>query len=459
MNKLSIVFLCVLAVIIGCAGKNDLTIFPLQEFESKVKGLIKQLSAEEWEIREGTQKELIKLGDNLIWMYRKANVNDKAEVMHKIKQFADALNETTESRESEIRMRIKYIRRQIYPLTRPKIAFRSMRNSDKRKIYLMDEDGQNQIKLTATNEYESNAFWSPDGTRIAFITEYYTIFVDKWILNTIDADGRNHIRLTDSEIEGDKISWSPDSAKIAFAAEPPDGLCDIYLIDANGKNQVNLTRTPDAADESPDWSPDGAKIAYESRVHWNASDICVIDTDGENLIRLTKTERSWERHPVWSPDGTKIAYIAYDSNKEDIIYLFVMDANGQNQSRLARISQEGKCYDVYPSWSPDGTRIAVHSERDRKITICVISADGKNQLLLTPNEKSDIIPEWSPDGTKIVFESHRDGAPKIYVYDMELDGNNQKRLSGKDNHDEYPTWQPMSLSYFSALFKEDENKK
>jgi Tol biopolymer transport system component len=69
----------------------------------------------------------------------------------------------------------------------------------------------------------------------------------------MDADGSNQINLTSNSAEDWNLSWSPDGSKIAFRSNP-DMQFDIYMMDADGSNQINLTSNS-AYDTDPSWSP------------------------------------------------------------------------------------------------------------------------------------------------------------------------------------------------------------
>src|SRR3990172_1866268 len=76
---------------------------------------------------------------------------------------------------------------------------------------------------------------------------------------------------------------------------------EIFVMDADGGNPVNLTNNP-AHDGAPKWSPDGRRIAFVRE-----ADIYVMDADGTNVIRLTN-DSYWDFAPAWSPDGSQIAF-------------------------------------------------------------------------------------------------------------------------------------------------------
>jgi Tol biopolymer transport system component/beta-lactamase regulating signal transducer with metallopeptidase domain len=223
---------------------------------------------------------------------------------------------------------------------------------------------------------------------------------------------------------------APQQAQIVFVSNR-DGNYEIYVMDADGKSQRNITNNP-ADDHFPAWSPGGQRIAFASNRDGNIG-IYVMDVDRKNPRRLTSyTSEDW--CPAWSPDGQRIAFGFFQEGDWEI---YVMDADGKNRRRL---TNNPSADDVYPDWSPDGQRIAFESKRDRNWEIYVMDADGKNPRNLTSNPAEDNLPAWSPDGSKIAFTSKREGNDKIYV--MDADGKNPSNLTNNAAPDWGPVWSP-----------------
>ena len=198
----------------------------------------------------------------------------------------------------------------------------------------------------------------------------------------------------------------------------------------------------------------GGVIAFSSNRDGNM-DIYLMNANGSGQRRLT-THTSDDYWPSWSPDSNKIAFASERDGNFDI---YSIEAPGiirdqeidESLYKLQRIT-ENPATDLEPAWSPNGDYIAFMSDRDGnwEIYILEIDRDGSNPGAvhrLTNHKANDWLPCWSPDGTQIAFMSDRDGNEEIYRLDVEtaiksggIDG--AQRLTNNDATDSYPAWSP-----------------
>ena len=221
-------------------------------------------------------------------------------------------------------------------------------------IYVMPMHGS-ATRLTTDPAIDASPAWSSDG-RIAFMTRRHDFGSELYVMN---ADGTNQVRLTTSAGDDDMPSWSPSGQQIVFQSAR-DANIEIYVVNADGTGLTRLTNNA-AADYQPDWSSTG-KIAFMSTRDHPAGEIYVMNADGSNVVRLTDNAIT-ESSPAWSPDGSMIdfsltvecIYYYYDYFcGQDVL---VMNADGSNVRRLGT-GDSRDLMNADPAWSPNGNAIA-----------------------------------------------------------------------------------------------------
>ncbi|MGB8983761.1 MAG: hypothetical protein WCC12_17965, partial [Anaerolineales bacterium] len=256
---------------------------------------------------------------------------------------------------------------------------------------------------------------------------------DKYYLYTINYDGSSKKSLTTGT--SSIPSWSPNGDKIAFSSNR-DGDWEIYVINADGMNETQITRNR-VADDYPAWSPDGSQIVFS--IWTNGSwDIFIMNSDGSNVHSLKNTKDITETYPQWSPDGKTIAFHSrkHDSDSWNIS---LINVDGTNNRQLT-----DSFLNWMPVWSPDGKVIAFWSIRDSWWEIYTMNADGTDQQQITThlvsvsdNGRNPVT--WSPDGIRLAFDADVEGSRGIYVFNLD-DNSLNKFLFDKGINYAQPSW-------------------
>ena len=113
-------------------------------------------------------------------------------------------------------------------------------NSTHAEIYRVNADGTGLVRLTDNLEEERAASWSPDGTRLVYMSRKGGTDFE---LCTMNADGSSQVQLTDNSVTDATATWSPDGQKIVF--HRLTGLTfQLWQINADGTGAVQLTQPP-----------------------------------------------------------------------------------------------------------------------------------------------------------------------------------------------------------------------
>jgi len=276
-----------------------------------------------------------------------------------------------------------------FPGTNGQIAFASNHDGDY-EIYLINADGSGLTQLTNnTGVDDRQPAWSADGRRIAWESTQGGSDNDIWVM---DADGSNQIPLTVNGVEDTGPKWSPDGSKIVYASTIDGPDLDVFVMNDDGTGTVQLTFNT-IFDCCPAFSPDGLTIAYQPQPS-GSYDIWKMNADGTGQTPLAATP-GYEVGPNWAPDGSKIIYSEDLGNGSGWGEIFTMNPDGTGRTNLTNTAT---IWDSDGNLSPDGSTIAfISNQVDAAFDLYIMNADGTGRTVLYANTGSQTDADWGPE--------------------------------------------------------------
>ncbi len=253
-------------------------------------------------------------------------------------------------------------------------------------IFSANRDGSNLKQLTDAPGYDAEASYSPDGKRIVFcsLRDAYpksrlsakdlkqlevdpAYFGEIYIMN---ADGSNQVRLTDAPGYDGGPFFTPDGQHIVWRHFTPDGSqADIYTMRVDGSNILRLTDF-DSMSWAPYFHPSGAYVIFASnKLGFSNFELYLVDARGRHEpVRVTTTD-GFDGLPVFSPDGNRLCWTS-NRNSQEVSQLYLADWD--HQAALDAISLAPRSHNapipIFNSRAKDGTQ-AHNASTTTKISI------------------------------------------------------------------------------------------
>lgn len=267
-------------------------------------------------------------------------------------------------------------------------------------------------------------------TRIAYVAVDGLGNNQTYDLMVADADGHNYQSLVTSSEPLLSPAWSPDGSRIAYVSFE-NGNSSVWVQDIYTSSR-QLVASHRGINGAPAFSPDGRRLAL-TLSRSGSPEIYVLDLDSERLTQLTR-HYAIDTEPVWSVDGRWIYFTSDRAGKPQI---YRIPASGGEPERVTR---QGS-YNARANLSPDGTKMAVTQGQGNDYWIAVFDLESGRAQILTPG-KLDESPSFAPNGSMILYATRDEGRGVLSA--VSADGNVRQRLvlSGGDVRE--PAWSPVS---------------
>lgn len=189
-------------------------------------------------------------------------------------------------------------------------------------------------RISAADDIEDFGL-SPKGERALFVArgDIFTAPIEKGPTRNLTDSSNAHER---------EASWSPDGARIAFISDL-DGEEELYLVKQDGSEKPQeLTTGLHAMLYSPRWAPDGKRIAFSDK----DGKLYVVSLDDKKVSEIARDPQGELRDYVWSHDGGHLAFTMSHPNEFHSLYIW-----GVGDTQVHRVT--GDLFDVStPAWDP-----------------------------------------------------------------------------------------------------------
>ena len=282
--------------------------------------------------------------------------------------------------------------------------------------------------------------WSPDGTRIVYVSS----LADTAELWSVPADGGFPTRLTVGAGDGGTVPriplWSPDGAYVSCVSGK-SGADEVWLWPVNGGAGFQLTSLGGRI-HSMNWAPGGGSVAVSCN-RYGSYDVYLVEVPSGRAIRLTDGPL-YAVNPVFTPDGRHILYVRLDDRWEDHDVLRIkLDRDDQRV-----VVQDTDFFDYsygstfgYPLVSSDGERVLFRSQRSGHVNIWTAPVVGGSPEPLAPEEAEQGDAVWSPAGQKVAYTSNHNGTLELRVADAS-NGESRALFSPGVGVCSTPQWSP-----------------
>jgi Tol biopolymer transport system component len=259
------------------------------------------------------------------------------------------------------------------------------------QVYTVDPDGTDEQLVYNNSEVGQ---WSPDGTRIALVTQ---LGPPQVLLFNVDDGSSVYFGLPFDLYPGLALFctvWSPDGARLACEGqgETDPSLTGVYTLRASdGGDLQRVTSDPTGDDCPSDYSPNGNRLVI-TRANDTTYALYTVKLDGSGMKQITPDGMDFNFcNGSWSPQGNQIVFSAHVPNGDyhSSVWVVHFDGTGLRQLPIAGpcggLFSDPTTYGCFnPVWSPDGQKIAFgRNQDDGQRDLYTVNADGSGLFQVT----------------------------------------------------------------------------
>ncbi len=264
-----------------------------------------------------------------------------------------------------------------------RIAYITRESANRRplfKLQLADADGYNPVTIVSSKQPLMSPSWSPDGTRLAYVSFEQR----RSMLYVQDVTRGTRSRVAEFRGINSAPAWSPDGRRLALTLSR-DGNAEIYTMDLASRTLTRLTNHP-AIDTEATWSPDGRTIVFTSD-RSGRPQLFRMPSSGGSAVRIT-FEGDYNARAAFAPDGKSLVLVSRQGGQ---FRTAVLDL----KTSALQVLSEGPL-DESPTFAPNGHMILYAATVGGRAELASVSSDGRVRQRLKLQEGEVREPAWAP---------------------------------------------------------------